>query len=295
MSSIKVQIDEDIRELTSPETVDEFTQEQFVLFVKNFLIHGEMTTFQHFEMLIALLGLEKKQAQKIMDGIVRGGYFPIIEETCFGFLQKKIETSRWFIQELKTTHHIFYGPRDGFSYMTFGEFISLDIMYSHYLDMKNRERPTDYQFPTNQEEREKRTEVLSHFINENKHALNIFCAAIMRPLWLQYPYGSSKDRRIEFDSDMIEARALIFEDVPAAEKLAIVHNYALVRSSIVQAYPLAFDTTEGEKKENTGSAAENWLEIRSRLAGSVLNLSKVDELLLSDVLSSIKPQRNDKS
>jgi len=186
---------------------------------------------------------------------------------------------------------LLYGPKSHFSYMKFGEFIYLDILFANYIELYQREKPKEYQAPVGEQERAKRLEILASHVAETKQALNKFCAAIMRPKNSKHIEGSSSDIREAFSDELIEHRAKAFNHVNSATKLAILHNFALVRESIVRAYPLAFGSSGADEKEkiSASAAARSWLNIRSSIAGNILNLEKVDELLLSDVLSSLKP------
>jgi len=296
MNKIKIRYGGDITEFTSPQDISELTGKQWIDIVHNFIAVKEMNNHNVFALLISLLNIETKNAAKFIPEIIREGLFAFFQEQVFKILENQMDTHRWLIDELKVQNITLYGPRDGFSYMRFGEFISLDIMYSNYLYLKEAPTPTDYQYPTSPYEKQQRAEVLTAHILKTKHALNAFCAAIMRPQAEEYRHGSTADRRQEFHSDMIEARAELFTGANATTKLAILYNYGMVRKSIVLSYPLAFDASaepETSTEVNPEQAAHSWLGLRSRLAGSVLNLEKIDNLLLSDVLSSIKPEQNE--
>ena len=117
---------------------------------------------------------------------------------------------------------------------------------------------------------------MAWFDNKDKEVLYKFAATL---------YKEVKDD--EFSSKVINQRAEIFKNLSDIDVSAIVFNYSSMRYWLTQKYPFVFKGSEETQELHLGSSQHSWMNIRRNLAGDVLNLDKVDKLLLHDVLADL--------
>jgi hypothetical protein len=165
--------------------------------------------------------------------------------------------NNWIIKFLWQTRPLLHGPRDRFSYMKFGEFIVADMLF------------------------------MAYFENKDENILDQFIAVLFREA--NTKAIGNEDLRVEFNTNTIPLRVALIKPLNNIIKQSIVFNYAGVRHWLGEKYPHVFNPPE--KKQNELSLSSNeqggWMNIRRHLAGGILNLEKVDNVLLHDVLSDL--------
>jgi hypothetical protein len=279
-----------------PDDINELSAEQWESVVLNYILPGETSLRHVFSLFCAMLGKTYAEAAPIFHQINQENLFSEVSHSMMSWLTNPWQLRNWLMPELRVSGITLHGPAHQFAYMRFGEFIALDIMYLYYVECTTEPEPPRY-VGTDARERFDHMKRITEYLDRQKNALNRLCAAIMRPQAESYKPGSSADRREEFSSELIDMRAQAFTRVEPITKLSIMYNYAGIRQYIVQKYPRAFMTEAPDTQREPATAADaarGWLSIRQHIAGNLLNLHKVDDLYLSDVLNHMsqpKPQQ----
>ncbi|MDF1547097.1 MAG: hypothetical protein P1P88_04710 [Bacteroidales bacterium] len=242
-------------ELSHPEQFNELNPLQFRALIRYFII-PEVPLVERLSDSIALLqfflGQElnksiKTRWYRVMNSMVEDGILADLLKLQ-NFIYEEQTFNNWILKEIKAGSRTFYGPRDRFSYMTFGEFISADMMFLNYFEQK--------------------TDAM----------LNRFIATLYKD-----------NLKEEFSTDLIASRASQIEKLDNIDKQGILFNYSSVRYWLTDKYPFVFKGSEQNKQEihlgNNNQAG--WMSIRRNLAGDVLNLDKIDRVLLHDVLADL--------
>jgi hypothetical protein len=279
-----------------PGEINQLTAAQWEAVVVNYILPPSVSLVHVFSLFCAMLNKTYKEAAPIFHAINQENLFNEVSQSMLHWLTQTWNLRNWLMAPIRVAGIELYGPAHQFSYMRFGEFISLDIMYLHYIELQQAPEPERYTGSDLLLRRKHITSVME-YLEAQKTALNRLCAAIMRPQAEGYKPGSSADRREAFSSELIDMRAHAFASADPATKLAIMYNYAGIREYIVKKYPRAFISDAPDTPREPATAAEaarGWLSIRQHIAGNLLNLQKVDELYLSDVLNHMsqpKPQQ----
>ncbi len=165
------------------------------------------------------------------------------------FLKKsELKFKEWLVPSVKIGKTEYFGTNDSFSEMTFGEFISADMLISAFFGSKNMK------------------------------ALDSMISIIFRE--------KKNGKKIPMNSDDYKMRIPIIAELDELTKTAIYYNYIAVRATLTEKYPAVF--SEPEQKRNQielGKKNSGWLEIRRQLAGEVLKLREIDDLSLHEALA----------
>jgi len=151
----------------------------------------------------------------------------------------------------------YYPPRSKLNFMTFGEFIYIDMLYMAYQNTKNID------------------------------LLDKFCAVIYRIKRKDFDEKSKDDPRTELNEGMIDHYASIFKGVEGIVKTLILINWTLIRKWIETEYPEIFPKS---KEGKPADANDGWLKIRDAMAENVVQLEQIDKCLLHDVLRKLNSQ-----
>jgi hypothetical protein len=164
--------------------------------------------------------------------------------------------NNWIIDRISINKKTLFGPRDRFSYMKFGEFISADMLFMAYFESKNED------------------------------LLNKFIAVLYRNADIM---KKGVDCREDFDSSTLDERTKLVAKLDEVTKQAIVYNYSGVRKYLTDKYSFVFNSSEEKNSKNIqlGKKQNGWMDIRRHLAGDVLKLEKVDNVFLHDVLADL--------
>ncbi len=266
MISVEIEIDGTKVLFKHPDSFNELLREQFEKAVELFVLNKNSLEERVDDKLILMESFlrrtekksEKKKVFKVIESIVEDG---VLDELLKlqGFLYEDQDFNNWIINLVSIDKEFYYGPKNQFSYMLFGEFIVADMLFMNY------------------------------FESENEDVLNKFIAVLYRNSVKNYNPKSNKDIRIQFDGEFLDHRSLVIAKLSSITKQAILFNYAGVRYWLTKKYPFVFGSGKKENKQNIefGNNRAGWMNIRRNLAGNVFNLEKVDSLLLSDVLSEL--------
>jgi hypothetical protein len=255
MLDVKIEYRKRIYHYNHPEKYNELTRDQYLSVVRFFLVpekpfHERIT--DRITLMQDLLNLHiettfKGRWYKVVNSMVEDG---IIDELLKlqSFLFVKQDFNSWILKKLELKNKSFYGPRDRFSNMTFGQFIYADMMFMAYFD------------------------------SQDELVLNKFFAAL-------YLEGEKE----EFSTDRANERVESLSQLSLFEKKGIVFNYANVRQWISEKYKFVFPEKDDKTTNEIhfGKHQGGWMSIRRNLAGDVLNLEKIDKVLLHDVLGDL--------
>ena len=148
-------------------------------------------------------------------------------------------SDKFIIKKLKYNRLKLCGPENGFRNMTAGEFLFADTYYFTYL-------------------RDNNAEILDKFIATIfRKKAGIFTKVIYRILKRR----KFADNRIEFDENLINARAKLIENIVFKIKQAILFNYGAVRKDMTKKFKYLFPIPpdpEKNKKTKTKIVIPNW-------------------------------------
>lgn len=191
---------------------------------------------------------------QIMESIINEGIiYNLFELQNFVFTENSF--SSWIIKKITTDEGILHGPKDRFSYMQFGEFIVADMLFMQYVESKKEE------------------------------VLNKFIAVLYRDKSLS-AIGDD-DMREKFTSGNLTNRSLVVAKLDHITKQSILYNYYGIRAWLSEKYRFVFNSGEDNTSVKLGNIENGWMGIRRHLAGDILNLDKVDHVLLHDVLADL--------
>jgi hypothetical protein len=127
---------------------------------------------------------------------------------------------------------------------------------------------------------------MGYFENKDEELLNKFIAVIYRKADI---FKKGVDCREYFDSSTLDERTKLLANLDETTKQSIVFNYAGVRKWLTDKYPFVFNAPDESSSKNIqfGKKQCSWMNIRRNLAGDVLNLEKVDNVFLHDVLADL--------
>lgn len=255
MLDIRIEYNQRTERLSHPENYNELIANQYRAVVQYFIIPEKPLSERIPDRILLMQELLDKRINKL----VKGRWYRVINSMVDDgilddllklqeFLFHEQTFNNWLIKEVAVGKQKYFGPRDRFSYMTFGEFISADMLFMQYFNSKD------------------------------ENTLNRFIAALYK-----------ENEKEEFSTDKLNEKAKVFEKLSAIDKHGIVFNYSALRHWLTEKYKFVFG--RGDKKEsneiNLGSNQNGWMSIRRNLAGDVLNLEKIDKVLLHDVLSDL--------
>jgi len=266
MINIEIEINKKKQLFNHPECFNELLPHQLEKVVELFILNKNPLSERigdKFMLLNSFLKLshkkkENKKIFKTIDNLVNNNIIDNLLELQ-DFLYKEQDFNNWIIKEINHNKNVFYGPKNYFSYMLFGEFIVADMLFMNY------------------------------FQSEDKNILNKFIAVLYRESKENFDVNSQADIRKPFNSDFWDYRTEQLSSLDNITKQSILFNYASVRYWLTKKYPNVFNSESKENKKSIefGNNRSGWMNIRRNLAGDVFNLEKTDNLLLSDVLNDL--------
>jgi len=263
MIEVKIEHEGKTINLAHPELLNELEPDQLLAVVELVVLRTDSIE-ERFDDRIILMQILLKQS---LNKYIKTKWYRILQDMTeqsaivemFGlqdFILKEQTFNNWIIKRLEFGESVYYGPKDRFSYMQFGEFIVADMLFMQYFESKNEE-------------------VLDKFIAVLYRSLNIKAIG-------------DEDLREEFNTSSISIRAMVLKGLSPVAKQSILYNYSGVRAWLCERYPYVFSTKENKEEIVLGSNEQGgWMNIRRHLAGDVLNLDKVDHVLLHDVLNDL--------
>jgi len=264
MITLKIEYNNTIFNLSHPESFNELDEHQFRAIVANVFMCKLPLSIRIDDRIRLMNILLKKSINKYVrtkwfkaiDGIVSEGMMnELLDLQNFIFSYQVF--NNWIIQSVNIDKSVYFGPKDRFSYMKFGEFISADMLFMGYFESKNDD------------------------------LLNKFIAVIYRKADI---LKKGIDIREDFSSATMAEREKKIAKLDETTKQSILFNYSAVRSWLTDKYPFVFKSkeTENTKSIQLGSNKQSsWMSIRRHLAGDVLNLDKIDNVFLHDVLADL--------
>jgi len=139
--------------------------------------------------------------------------------------------------------------------MKFGEFISADMLFMGY------------------------------FENKSEDILNKFISVLYRKADL---LKKGVDSREDFDSGTLDERTKLVAKLDDVTKQSLIFNYAGIRKYLADKYPFVFNSSDDNSTNiQLGKKQNGWMGIRRNLAKDILNLDKVDNVYLHDVLADL--------
>lgn len=205
MVSVTIEYNKKRFALTHPERFNELNPEQFRAVVEYFVLPETALEYRpddQLKLLQELLGKKlnrnfKTNWYRVMDEMVTGD--GIIWEILKlqEFLYKEQQFNAWILKELKVKGQELYGPRDRFSYMKFGQFISADMLFMGYYANKSEDLLNKFiavlylpqlnaDFET--ESLDERAELLSALSDIDKQAIVFNYAGVRFWLTEKYPF-----------------------------------------------------------------------------------------------------------
>lgn len=173
------------------------------------------------------------------------------------FIWKKPEFNDWMVTGFRLEGKEFFGPQRRFSGMTFGDFIACDMLSTAYFKSKR-----------------------------SVELLNLLTAYLMRPKSID---ETKADVRVQLNSELAKGRAEQFKKLHISIRYAVLFNFLAVRDWLTFKYSNVFPKpVEGASPKSIDFGDVNksgWLSVRRQVAESVLNLQKVDELPMHEVLA----------
>jgi len=263
MIEVKIQHQNGTMHLQHPELLNELEPEQLFAVVKYIVMRPdsiEERLDDRIYLMQTLLSQSlnkyvKTKWYKLLKSMVDEGVMQELFKLQ-DFILKEQTFNNWILKRLEFGNCVYYGPKDRFSYMQFGEFIVADMLFMQYFESKNED-------------------ILDKFISVLFRSANL--AAI-----------GEDDKREEFNTNSIPIRAAVLKGLSITNKQSVVFNYSGVRAWLCERYPYVFSTKENKEEIVLGSNEQGgWMNIRRHLAGDVLNLDKVDHVLLHDVLNDL--------
>lgn len=263
MKDLKINIDEKFHTFNIPETFAELSQEQYLRVVK--LLYSKSYSKDHYSLkldaLLGLLGFYEKKKKRIKNRELKVFETLVLENRIadlFHLLDPfhTLDFIEWKVECLTFGKKSFHGPDNAFASVTFGEFIAADML------------------------------VTAYFSSNDKTLLDKLIAILFRE--------KLNGKRVELQE--YEHREVIVQQLEENTKTAILYNYLAVRNYLTETYSLVFSDSKISRRTNIklGKQENSWLSVRRHLAGSVLNLEKVDKLNLHEVLSSLNEEIRDK-
>jgi hypothetical protein len=268
MINVKIEHKNKIIELTHPELLNELDEEQLksvillVILRDTPMDHRQEDRIRLTQILLSqeLNPYFKNRWYQVTNDLINEGlYLDLLKLQ--DFIYKEQTFNNWIIKKLKVKKNILYGPRDRFSYMKFGEFIVADMLFMQYYQTKSEE------------------------------TLNRFIAALYRNR--KKKVSGDEDPREEFNTNTISARAAEIKDIGIVLQQSIVFNYSGMRAWLCDKYKYVFDPPKKEEEVIINNKPGGWMSIRRHLAGNVLNLEKVDQVLVHDVLSDLNEKMSE--
>jgi hypothetical protein len=263
MIPIKIKYGKRILNLQHPERFNECDEYQLRSIIE-LIVLNEIPIEERYEDRIMLMQIFlKKNINKyvkdrwfqIMESIVSEGLILQLFELQ-NFIISENSFNNWIIKQINTDDGVLYGPKDRFAYMQFGEFIVADMLFMQYLQSKQED------------------------------LLNKFIAVLYRDKDIK-AFGDD-DMREEFKSGNLSARSLVIAKLDNITKQSILYNYYGIRAWLADKYKFVFPSEDPDTMEiKLGTDKGGWMSIRRHLAGDVLNLDKVDHVLLHDVLADL--------
>lgn len=256
MNTLKIEISNNIKTFFIPNSFNELKPEMFK-YVLQFILSKKNDILKPV-FFLALLGYfdttsknKKRKLYKLTDTLVYNNMM-ISFSDIFNIFDKKHDFTKWIIEIVNIKNQLFLGPSDFFNDMTFAEFIAADMFSSAY------------------------------FSNKSDVLLNKLIAVLYLP--------QNKKNRADFNSETLNERAEVLANLSDSTKSAIFFNYIGIRNWITKEYPLIFSSSDTSTMTNIqlGRKENTWLEVRRHLAGNVLDLDKIDNLNLHEVLAQLE-------
>lgn len=263
MISLKIEYNKSVYHLSHPESFNELDEHQFRAVVANaFLIETPLSSRIKDQIILMNILLKKSINKyyknkwfKVVNSMVEEG---ILEEILKlqEFIFKQQTFNSWIISSLNIDSTTLYGPKNRFSYMKFGEFISADMLFMGYFDTKS-------------------DDILDKFIAVIYRQADVF--------------KKGTDIREDFESATLDERTRLVSKLDDITKQSIVFNYSQIRTWLADKYKFVFNPPEDKNTKSIqfGKKQNGWMGIRRHLAGDVLNLDKVDNVYLHDVLTDL--------
>ncbi len=264
MQKIKIDIDKKSYNFTHPDNFSELSIVQYIEIVRLVLLSDIPLQDRYddrIRLFVSLLSGKKRLKHKIIKTLINNPeddrFLQLLK--LHDFVIKEIDFNNWLVKDIRIKRVRLYGPTDRFSDMKFGDFIACDMLLNGFFKS-----------------------------NKNEKILNDFVAYVMRPKRKGIKKNETGDKRKELNSNTVLARSKIIDKLAVEIKYAVLFNFLAVRRWIEKKYPYVFPNSENANTQNNDFGATNksgWMMVRRQLAASVLNLQKIDNTGIHDVLA----------
>jgi len=236
-----------------PENWNEITQEQLIENIEMLSVFF----FEKSEKTKIILNITEYYRQKIFYNFIRNKK---IFKVSLNIVKQITDLLNWLvtgekilnnfiIKQIKVNKSILYGPNDKFLYMTFGEFIFADTMFSHF------------------------------HLGKDETFLNKLIAILFRAKKHDESHVSfNGDIRIQFNDAKIDYDSIAITKLNTKIKAAILFNYHTMRKYLSEKYIYVFGNYKKQEDNNeekeTKSNTSTWNTILKRMSPNILDIDK---------------------
>jgi hypothetical protein len=262
-----------IRNYLLPEAWNELTQKQLIqniAVLPLFFFHSEnkknkLLFFSEYERLKLLYNfIENKKLFKIDIATIKQ-----LADCMLWLIDGNKELYNFIIKSIKVNNKILFGPNNKFLYMTFGEFIFADTMFSHY----HQEQKDEY--------------------------LNKLIAILFREKkYTESSLNFKGDIRTEFNEAKINYDSKLIANLQPTYKAAILFNYHTIRKFLSEKYIYVFGSYKEQEAqlEAANSNTTTWTDVLKNMSDDILKIDKyakqpvhtVLDYLNKNILASMK-------
>lgn len=166
---------------------------------------------------------------------------------------KESKLFKIIINKIKIKFKTFYGPKDKFHNVSFGEFIYADTYYINFYNTKD----------------------------------NSYIDKLIACLYRKK--GNDKfiagDIRNPFNSNLIEKNSRYFKNLPNIYKQIILFNYSIIRTYITELYPIVFEGTSKASDIISPRTIQGWDDFIKSISQNVFEIKQYSEENMHNVLS----------